>query len=127
MLDQTLEILNQMVLAGRDMTYSMVRKFVVNFYNLDLADFILYSAMKAPNDSIFFENRRTSENWALIDANKTRHQIQNPQKYQWQLRFTLNSVVAAGASYLSAADNLDSLTRSATAAYYRMMKEDGSH
>ena len=78
--------LNEMVTAGRSLSYSLVRKFVVNFYSLELADLFLYSAMKAPSDNIFCQNRR-SEAWAFHNANTTRHEIQNAKKYQKQLRF----------------------------------------
>ena len=44
-MEQVHEDLQQMVEAGKDMTFSMVRKFVVDFYNLEMADFIIYSAM----------------------------------------------------------------------------------
>ena len=50
---QVNQTLNEMIIAGKDLSYSLVRKFVVNFYNLELADFILYSAMKAPLDDLF--------------------------------------------------------------------------
>jgi len=89
-----------MVMSGKNLSYSLVRKFVVNFYNLDLADFILYSAMQAPPDCLFLQSRR-SEDWLLLDQNTTRHTINNASKYQWQLRFQMNGLVAAGASYLS--------------------------
>lgn len=40
--------LEQMVLQGKDMSFSLVRKFVVDFYMCELADFLLYTAMSAP-------------------------------------------------------------------------------
>lgn len=37
--------LTEMVTAGKDMSFSQVRKFVVDFYMLEMADYILYTAM----------------------------------------------------------------------------------
>ena len=93
--------LSQLVFTGKDMTFSTVRQFVVDFYVIELADYIIYSAMKAPTDDLFFQ-RRQSDDWKLIDANTTCYEISNEAKYQWQLRFMLNSLVAAGASLLNA-------------------------
>ena len=46
--------LTEMVTAGKDMNFSQVRKFVVNFYMLEMADYILYTAMKAPEEDLYF-------------------------------------------------------------------------
>ena len=48
------EDLTLMVMAGKDMTFGQVRKFVVDFYMLEMADYILYTAMKASEDDIYF-------------------------------------------------------------------------
>lgn len=82
------------------MPFRQVRKFVVDFFMLDFVHVQLYSAMLSPTDQIFFQDRG-GEDWQLLDANTTRHEIGNASKYQWQLRFVLNSMMAAGASLLN--------------------------
>ena len=46
--------LNQMVIAGKAMPYALVRQFVVNFYAMEMVDMMLYSAMKAPQDDLYY-------------------------------------------------------------------------
>ena len=43
-----------MVIDGKEMSYSLVRKFIVDFYVMELSDFILYSAIETKNDSLWF-------------------------------------------------------------------------
>ena len=49
--------LSTMIDAGWDLSFSLVRRFVVNFYNLEQADLIIWSAMRAPLDDIWFQSR----------------------------------------------------------------------
>ena len=118
-----------MIISGREMTYSQVRKFVVDFYVLEMADFILYSAMKANTDDIWFQSRE-SDDWKLLDDNTTRYEVSNPSKYQWQLRFMLNNVMAGGASIINSMHSESALVRNYTVLthglYYRLMKQDAS-
>ena len=51
------EDLRKLISSGKALTYSDVRKFVVDFYNLDMADFILYSAFRANKDQIWYQDR----------------------------------------------------------------------
>ena len=46
-----------MIYMGKDVNFSITRKFVVDFYMIDLADYILYSAFIAPKDEIFYQSR----------------------------------------------------------------------
>ena len=118
-----------MIISGKDMTYSQVRKFVVDFYMLEMSDHVLYSAIKAKTDDIWFQSRE-SDDWKLLDDNTTSYEIYNPSKYQWQLRFLLNSVMASGASILNSMHSESAIYRSYIALthgmYYRLMKQDGS-
>ena len=56
-LKQVIGNLNTMVAAGKNLSYSLVRQFVVNFYNLELSDFIIWTAMRAPKDDIWYQAR----------------------------------------------------------------------
>ena len=118
-----------MVIDGKELSYSLVRKFVVDFYLMEMSDFILYSAIEAPKDAIWFQSMN-SEEWQILNQNTTRHEIVNPSKYKWQFRFTMNSFVAAGASLLKAWEKQNKLSQgfaSFTNGFkYRLLKEDGS-
>ena len=50
------EDLNQMIMAGKDLSYSLVREFVVDFYSTEFADFLIFAAMRAPKNSLWFQN-----------------------------------------------------------------------
>ena len=39
-----------MIMDGKNMSFRLVRKFVVDFFMLDFADTTLYSAMVTPKD-----------------------------------------------------------------------------
>ena len=56
-LKQVIEDLNTMVAAGKNLSYSLVRQFVVNFYNLEMADLLIWTAMRAPKDDIWYQSR----------------------------------------------------------------------
>lgn len=56
-LKQVVSSLNEMVSTGKNLSFSLVRKFVVNFYNLEMIDLILVTAMKAPTDDLWFQSR----------------------------------------------------------------------
>ena len=43
-----------MVIDGKEMSYSLVRKFVVDFYVMELSDYILYSAIETKKDGLWF-------------------------------------------------------------------------
>ena len=86
---------------GKEMSYSLVRKFVVDFYLMEMSDFILYSAIETSKDSLWFQSMN-SDDRQLLDQNTTSHEIADYKKYKWQFRFTMNSFVAAGASLLKA-------------------------
>ena len=55
-----------MVIEGKEMSYSLVRKFVVDFYLMELSDFILYSAIQSPKDALWFQPM-DSEDWQLLN------------------------------------------------------------
>ena len=59
-LTRVINSLNELIFAGADMSYSQVRKFVVDFYMLEMSDYWLYSAMNADIDDLFYQNRATS-------------------------------------------------------------------
>ena len=69
-----------MVDGGKELSYSLVRQFVVAFYNLDMADLMLTSAMRAPQDDLFIQDRASAD-WQLLDSNTTRHELKNAIKY----------------------------------------------
>ena len=118
-----------MVMDGKEMSYSLVRKFVVDFYVMELSDFILYSAIETSKDSLWFQSMN-SDDWQLLDQNTTSHEIADYKKYKWQFRFTMNSFVAAGASLLKAWEKQNKLSQgfaSFTNGFkYRLLKEGGS-
>ena len=127
-LKQVVSSLNEMVSTGKNLSYSLVRKFVVNFYNLEMIDLILVTAMKAPTDDLWFQSRQ-SEDWALLDSNTTKHEIQNATKYIKQFRSHMDTMLAAGAAHMithQQNNNKDVVLRSALTLYYRLMKQDGS-
>ena len=58
----------------------MVRKFAVDYLQLDDFANICYAAFQAPVDDIFYQPR-DSEDWKLIDAHMTTFTIENMEKY----------------------------------------------
>ena len=69
-----------MILQGKDMSYEAVRKFVVDFYMLEFADYVLYTAFTTPTDNLFCQPR-DSDDWKLLDSVTTRYDLQNQSKY----------------------------------------------
>ena len=51
-----------MVIDGKEMSYSLVRKFIVDFYVMELSDYILYSAIETNKDSLWFQSMN-SDDW----------------------------------------------------------------
>jgi len=47
--------LNEILGNISNLPFRMVRKFIVDFYQMDLMDQVLYSAFKAPKDDIFYQ------------------------------------------------------------------------
>jgi len=80
--EKVIEDLNEMVYMGKGMSFSITRKFVVDFYMLEFADYVLYSAFMAPKEDIYYQSRK-SDDWKLLDSITTRHEIRNSSKYQW--------------------------------------------
>lgn len=60
---------------GKNLSYSHVRKFVVDFYCAELADFMIFAAMKVPDNSLWVQSQR-SKDWSLLNANTTKHEIE---------------------------------------------------
>ena len=90
--------LYEIVCAGKLMSYRMVRKFAVDYLQLDDFASTMYAAFQAPLDDIWYQPR-DSEDWKLLDASTVTYEIENYEKYQWQLRFIVNSVVASGSAF----------------------------
>ena len=80
-------------------------------------------------DDICYQ-KRDSEDWKLLDKNTRMHFIENPEKYQWQLRFLMNSIVASGSTAFTMMEKDGLLSKGFAGlthgAYYRVMKEEGS-
>ena len=118
-----------MVTSGKLMSYRMVRKFVVDYLQLDDFSTVLYAAFQAPDDDIFYQSR-DSDDWKLLDQHTKMYEIENQEKYQWQLRFLMNSIVATGSAAFKMMEE-ESLVKKGWSgithgAYYRVMKEEGS-
>ena len=54
--------LYEIVCSGQRMSYRMVRKFVVDYQQLDDFAMSCYAAMDAPKDDIFYQ-QKDSEDW----------------------------------------------------------------
>ena len=121
--------LYEIVCSGRLMSYRMVRKFVVDYLQLDDFANLLYAAFKAPLDDIFYQPR-DSDDWKLLDAHTKLYEIENQDKYQWQLRFLMNSLVATGSASFKMMEQESLVAKGWSGlthgAYYRVMKEEGS-
>lgn len=78
-------------------SYAQVRKFVVDYMQLDVAEIYLFTAFKAPKEEIFYLSEN-SETWRKLKECITEVKIINGDKYLWKLRFVLNSVCASGAA-----------------------------
>lgn len=81
-LETVVRDLNHILFQGKNLQFRFVRRFVVDMFMLDYEDVTLYSAMLAPKDQVFFQDRNSAD-WQLLDANTTRHEIENASKYQW--------------------------------------------
>ena len=107
----------------------MVRKFVVDYQQIDDFTMTCYSAMDAPKDDIFFQ-QKDSEDWQLLNAHTRTHELENQEKYQWQLRFLMNNILASGTSAWRMMEEEGIIAKgwvgATRGAYYRIMKEEGS-
>ena len=121
--------LYEIVISGKYLSYRMVRKFVVDYLQLDDFAVTCYAAMQSPLDDIFYQ-AKDSEDWLLLNANMQFLKIENPERYQHQLRRLINNIVASGSAAWKMMEEESYLAKSwvgAThAAYYRVMKEEGS-
>lgn len=93
--------LMEILAFGRMIPFRLVRQFAVGTLMLEQAELCLYNAFNAPSDDIFYlpEDHPDLE---LLRDNTFEHSIENYDKYKFQLRFTMNSIVAGGAAVFKA-------------------------
>ena len=78
-------------------TFSSVRKFVVDYTQLDASELVLFGAFQAPKDDLFYLSE-DSETWKIFKRALIEVKISDEEKYRWKLRFVLNSITASGAA-----------------------------
>lgn len=93
--------LMEIMAFGRMIPFRLVRKFAVGTLMLEQAELCLYNAFSSPTDDIFYlpDDHPDLE---LLRDNTFEHSIENYDKYKFQLRFTMNSIVAGGAAVFKA-------------------------
>lgn len=121
--------LSEISSAGKLVSYSTVRRFAVSCTQLDMVELVLFAAFQAPRDDLFYLPA-DHPHWQQMFAHTHEHGIENYDKYRSQLKFTMNSISAAGAAAFRAMEE-ESLVKqgwqAAThGAYYRIMDEEGN-
>lgn len=115
--------------AGKTVSYSTVRRFALTCTQLEGSELVLYSAFQSPLDDIFYLPE-DHPHWQALLSNTHIHCIENQEKYQTQLKFTLDSLVSSGAAVFCALEEsnmIKQLWKAAThGAYYRMVDGEGS-
>jgi len=48
--------------------FRLIRKFVVDFMQLQMVELLLYSAFKAPKDDLFYLDFEASPEWQLLQS-----------------------------------------------------------
>lgn len=62
------------------LSYNLVRKFVVDYLMMDMADQIFYAAFLTKSDEIFYQNPE-SDDWNLLRENLINIEIADYDKY----------------------------------------------
>ena len=114
----------------KNLNFDLVRKFCVNYLQIDTADLILFSAFDAPKDDIFYQSQ-DSEDWNRMKNHMEVVPIDNYQKYESTYKFFIQALVAAGAAVFKGLEEDNILAQgwsiTTKAAYYAIAKEEGSN
>ena len=121
--------LAQIQKSGRYINYAHVKKYLVEFLQLELAEFSLYSAFKVDKDEIFYQ-QRNSEDWQMLDKVTKCYNIENFKKYKSQMTMFKKNLFAAGAGIFKAMDERNIVTQGLTGlgtiAYYGIMRDEAA-
>jgi hypothetical protein len=81
----------------KNLNFDLVRKFCVDYLQIDTADLILFSAFDAPQDDIFYQSQ-DSDDWHRMKTHMEIVPIHNYLKYETSYKFFISALVAAGAA-----------------------------
>lgn len=82
---------------GDALSYARVRKFVVDYLQLDAVEIALFSAFEAPMDDPFYLDPEDPRIKCLQKHMKT-IEVDDYDSYKWRLRFLLDTITASGAA-----------------------------
>ena len=81
----------------KNLNFDLLRKFCVDYLQIDTADLILFSAFDAPEDDIFYQSQN-SDSWLIMKNHMEVVPINNYPKYESAYKFFIAALVAAGAA-----------------------------
>lgn len=87
-----------------EVQFASMRKFIVDYMQLDVADLYMFYAFKAPKDELFYLPADSDE-WQRLAQATTVIGIQNAENYKWKLRLLLDTVCASGAAVFKALED----------------------
>lgn len=82
---------------GNPLQFTRVRKFVVDFLQLDTIEIVLFSAFEAPLTDPFYLNPEDAQMVCLKQHIET-IEVDDYETYKWRLRFLLDTITASGAA-----------------------------